>query len=304
MRGEFNFSNLQQLVDAINALKTVGVTIDYRYTPGVHIDFDMFDMLLWEKNDFVNVEYVLKDMENNNDRNRNFYSLIDYLLQEDQIGTILDDPEEPPKISILIQKINTTVAKMVLEYTFKNAEQTDNYDFIGLFEGKLNTIPLYMKTRNEDLLNFILENLNVFDKKQFTKKFMDIVVKNIDRDTYLDMTAMIILPNMSDDTKAWRLKHNAFITKKYDDAVKRRVTDISAGFGYQGIPNLQLQAIIGEAVDTSGMTAYKVDKIIDKFNIWKTDTTMRAGAQEQNQAQFKDAYAQDDDDDDDDVIEI
>lgn len=43
--------------------------------------------------------------------------------------------------------------------------------------------------------------------------------------------------------------------------------------------------------------AYKVDKIIDKFNIWKTDTTMRIGENEDwFNSHFQDAQ--------DDVIEI
>jgi hypothetical protein len=99
-----------------------------------------------------------------------------------------------------------------------------------------------------------------------------------------------ITPNMLKDSREWRIEHNKLVTKIYDDAVKRRVIDISAGFGYQGIPNLVLDAIIGETVDTSGMTAYKVDKIIGKFNLWKTDTTMRIGENEDiYQSAFKDA---------------
>lgn len=282
MRGEFNFANLQQLVDAINALKTVNLTIDYRYPIPGQTDFDIFDMLLCERNDFVNVEYVLKDMENDNDRNKNFYSLILYLMEDEE----------------LVKEIDITVAKMALEYTFKNAKRLDNYDFLGLLAENDTTIPLYMKTGNQDLLEFILSNLGGFDKKQFTDKFMDIVVKNLDRDSYVEMMTAPITPNMSIKLKDKFNKHNALVTKKYDDAVKRRVTDISAGFGYQEIPTAVLDAIVGQTVDTSGMTAYKVNKIIDKFNIWKTDTTMRIGENEDNfQPEFQDAK-------DDDVIEI
>jgi hypothetical protein len=143
--------------------------------------------------------------------------------------------------------------------------------------------------------------LGGFNQTQFTEEFMDIVVKNIDRDSYLEIMASPITSDLSLKEKVWRKKHNALVTKKYDDAVKRRVADVSAGLGYQGMPNLVLDAIIGETVDTSGMTAYKVDKIIGKFNLWKTDTTMRIGENEDvYQSQFKDAYPQDDDD----VIEI
>jgi hypothetical protein len=233
-------------------------------------------------------------MENNNDDNGNFYQLIDYIHNQ-SIGK-----------KYLIDQINTTVLKMIIEYAFKNAKQLNDYDFLGLFAENDTAIQIYMKTRNEDLLDFIIKNLSKFDKKQFTKQFMDIVVKNIDRDSYLDIMASPITPNLSLGEKGWRIQHNALVTKKYDDAVKRRVADVSAGLGYQGMPNLVLDAIIGETVDTSGMTAYKVDKIIGKFNLWKTDTTMRIGENEDAyQSQFKDAYIQDDDDaPDDEIIEI
>ena len=290
MGAGFNFTNLpealQQLVDAIKALKPIGLNINYHFNmDGEPSDegFDTFAILFLEQNNFDNVEFVLKDMETNNSRNQNFYSLIKYMLDEN--------------------KIDNVVSKMALEYAFKNAEQTDNYDFLGLFADSEITIPWYMKTRNQDLLDFILANLGGFDKKQFSEEFMDIVVKHVGRDEYFDMT---LFPDLPPNTKISskqmnnRIQHNALVTKKYDDAVKRRVADVSAGLGYRGIPNLVLDAIIGETVDTSGMTAYKVDKIIGKFNLWKTDTTMRIGENEDvYQSQFKDAYIQDDD-----VIEI
>lgn len=300
MRGEFNFANLQQLVDAINALKTVGLTINYNWIEeGDQRTSDIFQLLLDEKDDFNNVEYVLKDMENNNDRNRNFYRLIAYLMYQPIWTADLK--------KYLVDQINTTVLKMIIEYTFKNAKQLNDYDFLGLFAENDTTIRIYMKTRNEDLLEFIIKNLGGFDTKQFTNEFMDIVVKHVDRDSYLEMTTMPLTEGYQGNRLPVpqtimnrRIKYNALVTKKYDDAVKRRVTDISAGFGYQEIPTAVLDAIVGQSVDTSGMTAYKVNKIIDKFNIWKTDTTMRIGENEDNfQPEFQDA-----EDEDDDVIEI
>jgi hypothetical protein len=106
---------------------------------------------------------------------------------------------------------------------------------------------------------------------------MDIIVKNIDRENFMSFCNLI------------KEKRARVVLQKYDDAVCRKIVEISAGFGYQGIPNLILDAIIGEVVDTSGMTAYKIDKIISKFNIWKTDTTMRLGKQEYYQSEFQDA---------------
>jgi hypothetical protein len=287
MGAGFNFTNLpealQQLIDAIKALKPIGLNINYHFNmDGEPSDeeFDTFEILFLEQNNFDNVEFVLKDMETNNSNNQNFYSLIKYMLDE--------------------HKIDNVVSKMIIEYAFKNAEKTDNYDFIGLFAERDITIPLYMKTRNQDLLEFILENLDGFDKNQFSEEFMDIVVKHVGRDEYFDMTLFPeLVPNQTISSKQMnnRIQRNALVAKKYDDAVKRRVTDVSAGFGYQGIPSLQLQAIIDETVDTSGMTAYKVDKIIDKFNIWKTDTTMRIGENEDLfNSHFQDAQ--------DDLIEI
>ena len=277
MGAGFNFTNLpealQQLVDAIKALKPIGLNINYHFNMDGESDdesFDTFAILFLEKTNFDNVEFVLKDMESNNSNNHNFYSLIKYMMDE--------------------HKIDNVVSKMAIEYAFKNAEKTDNYDFLGLFADSDITIPLYMKTRNEDLLEFILANLGGFNKQHFSEEFMDIVVKHVDRDTYIQMRTIPITPNFSKIDIGLTKIRNKETIKKYDDAVKRRVADVSAGLGYQGMPNLVLDAIIGETVDTSGMTAYKVDKIIGKFNLWKTDTTMRIGENEDiYQSAFKDA---------------
>ena len=295
MGAGFNFTNLsealQQLVDAIKALKPIGLNINYHFNMDGESDdesFDTFAILFLEKTNFDNVEFVLKDMETNNVDNRNFYSLIKYIIVENKIDNI--------------------VSKMAIEYAFKNAEKTDNYDFLGLFADSDITIPLYMKTRNKDLLEFILTDLGGFDKKQFSEEFMDIVVKNIDRDTYLDMTLFPELaPNQTISTKQMnnRIQHNALVTKKYDDAVKRRVADISLGLGYAQldnqvqsiIPSLVLQEIANQSVDFSGIPAQEVYNIIKHINEGTTNKTVRLG-QPSNFADAKDEF------DDDDVIEI
>ena len=226
-------------------------------------------------------------MENNNDGNGNFYRLIAYMMSQ---SLWIDDP---------------TVLKMIIEYTFKNAKQLNDYDFLELFAENDTTIRIYMKTRNKDLLEFIIKNLGGFDKNQFSEEFMDIVVKNIDRDSYLDMMTVPITPNLSLKEKVWRDKHNALVTKKYDDAVKRRVADVSLGLGYAQldnqvqsiIPSLVLQEIANQSVDFSGMPAQEVYNIIKHINEGTTNKTVRLG-QPSNFADAKDEF------DDDDVIEI
>ena len=187
-------------------------------------------------------------------------------------------------------------------------------------------IPMYLVTQNNTLLGLILKNMHDI---HIDNQLMDIIVKNIDRENFMSYCHRNEDVSYEDDSygedsyeddavrqgksiynteddPVYRHKNiyntdisesldkkadqTNVIIQKYDAAVGRKIIEISAGFGYQGIPNLILDAIIGEVVDTSGMTAYKIDKIISKFNIWKTDTTMRLGKQEYYQPEFQDAY--------------
>ena len=114
-------------------------------------------------------------------------------------------------------------------------------------------------------------------------------------------------PNQTISTKQMnnRIQHNALVTKKYDDAVKRRITDISLGLGYAQldnqvqsiIPSLVLQEIANQSVDFSGIPAQEVYNIIKHINEGTTNKTVRLG-QPSNFADAKDEF------DDDDVIEI
>lgn len=273
--GKFRFNNLQEVVEIIKALKSINSSIDYtldydkEYEPISAIFYNLF-----YKNDgnFANVEYVLKDIKTKSE----IMGLIEYLMFE--VGQ-----RELP---------DSKTTKLVLKYALKNVK-TSNDPVFEFFERNDMTIPIYMQTRNITLLKFIAVNLTQFDLGYITKRFMDDIVKLIDRNTYLENFSHLGNRNQPLIDK---------MTKKYDDAVKRRVTDISAGFGYQGIPTAVLDEIVGQTVDTSGMTAYKVNKIIDKFNVWKTDTTMRIGENEDAfEPQFQDAEHSDEDDE---IIEI
>jgi hypothetical protein len=272
MTGQFKFKNLEHLIEIIKKLKEVGSSIDYKPILNISSRYvsSIFDEILFKNNDLSLVKYILKDMNN---QGENYIELLIYMMGKD-----------------LIKK---KIAKLVVNYCFKYARQ-EIYEYFQV-DFYPEFYPLYMKTRNKHLLNNILTKYNLkylynHDGHYFDDEFVDILVVHIDRDRYIEKMSERITPNMLKDSREWRIEHNKLVTKIYDDAVKRRVIDISAGFGYQGIPNLVLDAIIGETVDTSGMTAYKVDKIIGKFNLWKTDTTMRIGENEDiYQSAFKDA---------------
>jgi len=272
MTGQFKFKNLEHLIEIIKKLKEVGSSIDYKPILNISSRYvsSIFDEILFKNNDLSLVKYILKDMNN---QGENYIELLIYMMGKD-----------------LIKK---KIAKLVVNYCFKYARQ-EIYEYFQV-DFYPEFYPLYMKTRNKHLLNNILTKYNLkylynHDGHYFDDEFVDILVVHIDRDRYIEKMSERITPNMLKDSREWRIEHNKLVTKIYDDAVKRRVIDISAGFGYQGIPNLVLDAIIGETVDTSGLTAYKVDKIIGKFNLWKTDTTMRIGENEDiYQSAFKDA---------------
>ena len=163
-----------------------------------------------------------------------------------------------------ISKIDTNIIVAILDRYFCSVN--NKLQIIGDFQS-LSTIDLYLKTRDERLLKIILQDLDFYnDEDVWCDDMMDVLINHVERT---------------------QIREYSYVS--YDAAVKRRIVEISAGLGYQGIPNLVLEAIINESVDTSGMTSYKVDKIIGKFNIWKTDTTMRLGKQQDYQPQFQDA---------------
>jgi hypothetical protein len=195
-------------------------------------------------------QYVLDDIEQNGVPTISFRCMLEILI--DDIGYVDDLP-----------------TRLILEYAFRHI----NIDFMEeeYFD---HIVPIYLVTQNNTLLGLILKNMHDI---HIDNQLMDIIVKNIDRENFMSFCNLI------------KEKRARVVLQKYDDAVCRKIVEISAGFGYQGIPNLILDAIIGEVVDTSGMTAYKIDKIISKFNIWKTDTTMRLGKQEYYQSEFQDA---------------
>ena len=266
MTGQFKFKNLEHLIEIIKKLKEVESSIDYKPILTSKYESEIFDEILFKNNDLSLVKYILKDMNQHT-------ALLKYMMGKDYL-------------------INKKIAKLVVNYCFKYA-RPETYEYLN-FELSESVLPLYMKTRNKHLLNVILTDYNLrylcdVNGYFFDDDFVHILVVHIDRDTYIEKMSERITPNMKNESREWRIRHNNWITKIYDDAVKRRVIDISAGFGYQGIPNLVLDAIINESVDTSGFTAYKVDKIIGKFNLWKTDTTMRLGKQQDYQPQFQDA---------------
>lgn len=257
MTGQFRFKNLQHLVAIIKALKSVDSSISYTPILNRHKDpiSKIFEHLLYKKNFLADVEYILQDMESNP---KNFVQLIIYMSRwDDYMDT------------------NSQVLQLILEYSFKNIRNMDEWLF------NLQVVSLYMKTGNQKLMEHIVNNLDRYKYNDFPDEIMDIIVKRFDRDEYITKVT---------ETGPYEyIILNDKMVKKYDSAVKRRIVNISAGFGYQDLPNLVIEAIIEEAVDTSGITAYKVDKIVDKFNIWRTDTTMRAGAQETNWPHFHDA---------------
>lgn len=155
---------------------------------------------------------------------------------------------------------------------------------------------LYAKTQNKNVLKYIIDHLDEFTLEDLTSKmFINTLVQNVDRDTFYE---------------AFDEELEAKYLKLYDDAVKKRVTDISLGLGYaqfdnqvqSTIPSLLLQQIVNESVDTSEIPAQDVYKIVKHVNEGITNNTIRLG----QPSNFEDAYPQDnlDESHDDDVIEI
>jgi hypothetical protein len=197
------------------------------------------------------------------------FDLIIYKEYNSNVQYVLDDMKTC-SYSLLDYIFHANISKMdkntiiaILDRYFKT---TISLRVDDDFETHL-TIDLYLKTRDDRLLKIILQDLEFYDDENlFCDDMMDVLINHVERSEFQFHS------------------HDS-----YDAAVKRRIVEISAGLGYQGLPNLVIEAIINESVDTTGMTSYKVDKIIDKFNIWRTDTTMRLGAEQVYWSHFQDA---------------
>jgi hypothetical protein len=198
------------------------------------------------------------------------FDVIIYKKYNSNVQYVLDDMKTVDEFCGLlgfmfhanISKMDKNTIIAILDRYFKTTISLLNDDF----ETHL-TIDLYLKTRDDRLLKIILQDLKFYDDEDlFCDDMMDVLINHVERSEFQIHS------------------HDS-----YDAAVKRRIVEISAGLGYQGLPNLVIEAIINESVDTTGMTSYKVDKIINKFNIWRTDTTMRLGAEQVYWSHFQDA---------------
>lgn len=256
-----NINSLQDIVDLIKGLRSFGASINYKED----VD-DLYSKLLNDSN-MENVEYVLNDIGSNH-----LEGLIDYMLEE-------------------IYDSNSDVLNLIIEKAFSTFETTEDSDedsyrvqrnFSWMFENS-NSYDLFLKTRNDKILNVVLDGLADLDPFIFTKnsKFMDILVKNMDRETFEAEIKLALRFQYKKQTK----KQLAFFLSKYDDAVKRRVTEVSLGLGYAQfdnqeqsiIPSLILQQIVDESADTSGIPAQDVYKIVKHVNEGITNDTIRLG---------------------------
>jgi hypothetical protein len=284
MSGQFRFKNLKHLVEIIKALKAVDSSIDYTPTfarkQGIPPQSNIFHKILFKKNNLEDVEYILKDMESDRE---NFINLLYYISS-----------------SIFVNKARSKVLKMILEYSFKNIRNNMD-DLLYNFGSQL--FSLYMKTGNKNLLEYIINNLADFPYTDIPDELMDIIVRRFDRDEYMSKVTKIYLNEhtyTSNTASATELddKMNARMAKKYDDAVKRRLTDVSFGLGYAqfdkadrdgnepiynqihpNISSLALQYIANESVDLSGIPAQDVYKIIKHVNEGMTNDTIRLGVE-------------------------
>ena len=269
----YNINSSQDIVDLIKGLRSFGSSIDYTE----YDEFDnrrgtinnLYSKLLIDDN-MENVEYVLNDIGSN------IRGLINYMLEN-------------------INRSNSDVLNLIIEKAFstfetlnEDSEDSEDSDEDSNFSWKRNfswmfedtqSYRLFLKTRNDKLLNVILDRLVDFDPFEFTKnpKFMDILIKNMDREKFKD--------NLAVGTRIPSKKQLAFFLSKYDDAVKRRVTEVSLGLGYAQfnnqeqsiIPSLILQQIVDESADTSGIPAQDVYKIVKHVNEGITNDTIRLG---------------------------
>lgn len=244
----YKCNNLQCIVDLIKILRSIGASIDYS-------EADDYENI--ERRNIVEQLYskILIDdnMENVqyvlNDMGKKIEGIIEYMLSN-------------------LQNCRADVANLIVEQAYKKKKEENLNDPFDLF----------MKTRNDKLLKRILYWLGTLDPFEFTKnlEFMDILTKNMDRETF---------KNKIVGKKKISSEKLAFLLSKYDEAVKRRVTEVSLGLGYAQfnnqeqsiIPSLILQQIVNESVDVSGIPAQDVYQIIKHINEGMTNNTIRLG---------------------------
>lgn len=271
MKVSLLFSSIQDLLRIIKFIKDQNVGASINYSNDISAEF--FEQII--ELDINNLEIILNDMASDI---RNFNGIFNYIL-----GGLLnniDSYEDIKNINLIIERgLNS------------------GYPILNMMEDHFRLLMLYKKTQNKRLLQFIIDNLDHFEPDELlSNTFIKTLVKNVDRDTFYET-----FDDFPDDLKAKYLK-------EYDDAVKKRITDISLGLGYaqmdnqaqSNIPSLLLQQIVNESLDTSGIPAQDVYKMVKHINEGTTNKTVRL-AQPSN---FADAYVQDDDSHDEDVIEI
>jgi hypothetical protein len=278
MKLGFNFESIQDLLRIIKFLENENIraSIDYNIPDVNFLDTFLDEMIAID--DINNLEIILNDMASKED---NFDRLFKYILDNCNSLNVLFKGYMP-NINLIIDKA-------------LNAGYVPRLNMGAEFR----LLILYKTTQNKRLLKFIIDNLNIFKPSELiSNTFIGTLVQNVDRDTYAGLN------NINDDG----LK--AKYLKRYDNAVKKRLTDISLGLGYaqmdnqvqSTIPSLLLQQIVNESVDTSGIPAQDVYKIVKHVNEGITNNTIRLG----QPSNFEDAYPQDDLDEshDEDVIEI
>ena len=272
MKVSLLFSSIQDLLRIIKFIKDQNVGASINYSNDISAEF--FEQII--ELDINNLEIILNDMASDI---RNFDGIFKYIL-----GGLLNNIDSYEDI----QNINLIIDKVF------NAGYVPRLNMMG---DEFRLLILYKKTQNKRLLQFIIDNLDIFEPDLLlSNTFIGTLVKNVDRETFYKT-----FDDFSDDLKAKYLR-------QYDNAVKKRVTDISLGLGYaqfdnqaqSNIPSLLLQQIVNESLDTSGLPAQDVYKIVKHVNEGTTNKTVRLG----QPSNFADAYAQDDDSHDEDVIEI
>lgn len=262
----YNINSLQDIVDLIKGLRSFGASIDYT-------EYDEFDnrrgtinhiySKLLNDSNMENVQYVLNDIGD-------LGELINYMLEH-------IDGSNSDVLNLIIEKAFSTFET---RYEDSDDEDSDKVqrNFFWMF-GDKRTFKLFLKTRNDKLLNVILDRLVDMDPFEFTKnlEFMDFLIKNMDRETFKD--------NLAVGRRIPSKKQLAFFLSKYDAAVKRRITEVSLGLGYaqfdnqiqSTIPSLVLQEIANQSAYLSGMPAWKVYQIVKHVNEGITNDTFRLG---------------------------
>jgi hypothetical protein len=245
----YKCNNLQCIVDLIKILRSIGASIDYSEADDYenierrNIVEQLYSKILIDDN-MENVQYVLNDM------GKKIEGIIEYMLSN-------------------LQNCRADVANLIVEQAYKKKKE----------ENLNNPYKLFMKTRNDKLLKWILRWLGTLDLFKITKnlEFMDILTKNMDRETFKHK--IVVAKGGISSEKL------AFLLSKYDEAVKRRVTEVSLGLGYAQfnnqeqsiIPSLILQQIVNESVDVSGIPAQDVYQIVKHINEGMTNNTIRLG---------------------------